>query len=130
MLTEFFTHSDSGIADNELIIGIAIWCLIGLLDPEADGSTGFIKFDSIVQNIQQNLVQSEFICNNVLVFDIDHINQEIKLFGSNVRLNDRADIVHQIRQMQRSFFDFDFSAFDPAHVEYIIDKRKQMFTGS
>lgn len=45
--------------------------LIGLLDPEADGSTGFIKFDSIVQNVQQNLVQSEFICNNVLVFDID-----------------------------------------------------------
>ena len=63
--------SDSGIADNELIIGIAIWCLIGLLDPEADGSTGFIKVDSIVQNVQQNLVQSEFICNNVLVFDID-----------------------------------------------------------
>ena len=64
MLTEFFTHSDSGIADNELIIGIAIWCLIGLLDPEADGSTGFIKFDSIVQNIQQNLVQAELVAED------------------------------------------------------------------
>ena len=57
-------------------------CAIHPITYRGDGILAtVVKFDSIVQNVQQNLVQSEFIYNNVLVFDIDHINRLEAMFG-------------------------------------------------
>ena len=62
--------------------------------------------------------------------DILRINKQFQLFGGDVRLDDGTQIVDQVRQMCLRFFDPHFSAFDLAHIQYIVDQREQMLTGN
>ena len=62
--------------------------------------------------------------------DILRINKQFQLFGGDVRLDNGAEIVDQVRQMGLRFFDPHFSAFDLAHIQYIVDQRQQMLTGN
>ena len=44
-------------------------------------------------------------------------------------MDDSPQIMNQIRQMNLCLLQSHLAAFDPAHIQHIIDKRKQMLAG-
>ena len=57
------------------------------------------------------------------------INIKLLLFRMYISLNDRSQIVQNIRQMYRCIFNPDRTTLDPAHIQHIIDQTEQMLTG-
>lgn len=114
MFLKLRLHADSGITNNELVASISGRRRFQLFYPDADDASNFVEFNTIAQNIQQHLCQSQFIRNNVFISNIHGINKKIQLSGSNIGLHNGTDIMEQIWQMQRILVDFYFTALDPA----------------
>ena len=128
-LLEFFAHPNSGILDSKFKIRCFLGCR-GFFDhAKADHSAAWCKLDCIRQDIQQDLVEAKLIRDNILMDDILRIYIQIQLFCRHIRLNDRSEIVNHIRQMYIRVFNVDLSALYPAHIQNIIDQRKQVLAG-
>lgn len=119
MFLKLRLHADSGITNNELVASISGRRRFQLFYPDADGASNFVKLNSITQNIQQHLCQSQFIRNNILISYVHCINEKIQLPGSNIGLHNGTDIMEQIWQMQRILVDFYFTALDPAPAFFL-----------
>lgn len=98
MFLELRLHADSGITNNELVASISGRRRFQLFYPDADGASNFVKLNSITQNIQQHLSQSQFIRNNILISYIHGINKKIQLPGSNIGLHNSSDVMRHIVQ--------------------------------
>ena len=63
---------------------------------------------------------------------MDHVlrvYEQIQMLGCDVRMDDRPQIVDNVRQMHLGLFDGDLAAFDAAHVEDVVDQREEMLAG-
>ena len=94
-----------------------------LLDqPEADGSPGRRKLNGIGQDVEQHLIQTKLICNDILVLHILCIDQQILLLCRDISLDNGSEVMDDIRKMDIRFLDRHLSAFDPAHIQHVIDQ--------
>ena len=98
MFLELRLHADSGITNNELVASISGRRRFQLFYPDADDASNFVEFNTITQNIQQHLSQSQFIRNNILISYIHGINKKIQLPGSNIGLHNSSDVMRHIVQ--------------------------------
>ena len=57
------------------------------------------------------------------------VDKQLHLLGRDIGLYDRPQIMDYIRQMDICFLDGHLSAFDAAHIQYVVDQRKQVLTG-
>ena len=64
---------------------------------------------------------------NQFVPDICGFDAEIKLFGPDVGGNDLPDHMDDIRQRVLFFGQGHLAGFDAAHIQDIVDQRKEMF---
>ncbi len=62
------------------------------------------------------------VAENLFVHHIHGIHEKFQLFGVDVRLQNIAESVQNIRQTAGFFFQLDLSAFNAAHIQHIIDQ--------
>ena len=85
-----------------------------------------VNFDSVAHDVEQNLIQAQLIGDNILVVHILRVDVKVKLFGADIALNDRAQVVQHIGQVDFCIVQFDRAAFDTAHIQNIVDQTEQM----
>ena len=128
MLLELLAHADACVTDNKFILCTALRSVPLLLNLQADKTADLVELHAVAQNIQQHLRQPQPVSNNMLMHNIYSIKHKIQLLRSYIRLNNRADFLQQLRQMQRLLQNSHLAAFDTAHIQHIINKRQQMLT--
>ena len=93
MFLKLRLHADSGITNNELVASISGRRRFQLFYPDADGASNFVEFNTIAQNIQQHLCQSQFIRNNILISYVHCINEKIQLLEAILGCTIGTDII-------------------------------------
>ena len=68
----------------------------------------------------------EFICNNIPMLQVAGINRQLQIFRFYICLCNQPDIIDQFLQINILLFNRKVAAFNPAHIQHIIDQRKQM----
>ena len=126
MRHKLFTHTNARIFDTEFIIGIALRRSRFFSQNHADRAPGSRILHRITQQIQQYLIQAQFIAINVLVQHIHCIDIQFKLLGMNIRLQNTPQPMENIRQAAGLLIQMDLSALNPAHIQNIIDQTEQM----
>ena len=129
LLRKFLAHSDSVILYPDFVQRAALYCLRELLQPDGNGSACGSKLDRIGQKIQQHLVQPRFIAVNILVGHIHGIHIKFQLLCVDLPADNGFQVVEHIRKTDRCFLQMNLSGFNAAHIQNIIDQRKQMVAG-
>ena len=75
------------------------------------------------------MIQSGLVAIDVLVGNVHRIHIKFQLFCVNLSAEDGFYIVQYIGQIDLGFLQLHFSAFDAAHIQDVIDKRKQVVAG-
>ncbi len=84
------------------------------------------KLDGVAYEVEQDLIQAQLIGDNILVVHILRVDIKVKLLGADIALNDRAQVVQHIGQVDFCVVQFDRAAFDTAHIQNIVDQTEQM----
>ena len=129
MLQKFRTHPDAGIPDLEIIGREALRRIALLQNAHTHDTAGPGELHGIAQKIQKHLIQPEPVAQHMFIDHIRRINIKFQLFGCDIRLHDRLQVMHDLRQGSLLFLDLHFSALDTAHVQNIIDQAQQMIAG-
>ncbi len=126
---EFVRHAHTIITDTEHIFCISGSAARFLADPDIDHSSCRSELYRITHHVQQHLVQTELICDNILMHHILCINIQILLFCNYISLHDRDQVMDNVRKMDFHFLQLHNAAFNSAHVQHIIDQAEQMLAG-
>ena len=126
---KFLAHADTGILHTNFVQPLALRRPGKLGYPDRHRASGGRKLDGIRQQIQQNLIQAGLVTEYILIGYIHDIHVKFQLLGMNLTADDGLDIMKDIRQVSFRLLQVDFTAFDSAHIQDIIDERKQMITG-
>ena len=103
---------------------------VGLFDhADAEHAAGLGKLHGVAGEIEQDLVQPQLVADDVLVDHIHGVDEELELFGAYVGLDDGFQVVEDVRKVDVLFLDLDHAAFDPAHVQNVVDQGEQVFAG-
>ena len=129
MLLELLGHADAVVLYAKFKGGVSAEGAGLFQHPDADGSAYRGKFDGIAGNIQQHLIEAQFISNNILMQDILGVDEKILLLCRNIGLDDGSQVVKHIRQMHLFFLDFHPAALNTAHIQHIVDEAQQMVAG-
>ena len=126
MRLEVLRHTDTVIfhAENKGRIPTAGRRLF--FNADIDGTARRCKLDSVAHDVEQDLIQAQLIGDNILVVHILRVDVKVKLFGADIALNDRAQVVQHIGQVDFCVVQFDRAAFDTAHIQNIVDQTEQM----
>ena len=84
-------------------------------------------FDGVGDQVEQNPIEAQFVTIHILVSDIFHFDEEFVLSRLNIRTNDVAKHMKDIRQRFHFLVQRYLSGFDAAHIQNVIDQRKEMF---
>ena len=129
MFGKLLTHTNAVVLHPDLIHSLAGRCAVKLCQPDRNGTTGGGKLDCIGQQVQHHLIQSGLITEHILVSHINDIHKQIKLFFLNLAADDGLKIVEYFRKIDFRLLQMEFSAFDPAHIQHIVDEGKQVVAG-
>ena len=129
LLYKFLAHADSGILHPNLVQFTASLEPRILFQPDRNGSASRSKLDCIGQKIQQHLVQPCLVTIDILICHIHGIHIKLQLLRMDLPADNYLQIMKYIRQTDLYFFQMDLSTLNPAHIQDIIDQRKQMVTG-
>ena len=91
-----------------------------------DGAAILRIFDGVRKHIEQHLVESQLVAHDSRITDRRHIHFEIEVLRVNIRLGDIRERPDDFGQVFCTFRKEHLARFDTAHVQNIIDKRKQM----
>ena len=99
MRLEVLRHTDTVIfhAENKGRIPTAGRRLF--FNADIDGTARRCKLDSVAYDVEQDLIQAQLIGDNILVVHILRVDVKVKLFGADIALNDRAQVVQYIGQV-------------------------------
>ncbi len=122
MLYKLGGHADPVIFDNKTVIPVSVAERRLLDDPERDRSSGRRVFDRIAHQVDEDLVQLQGIRYHIFIVDLKRINEQFQLLRLHLRLYDVDKIVHQFRDIALLFLDLYLPAFDPAHIQNIVDQ--------
>ena len=127
MLEKRGLNADAGVPYDEVIRSVARRGLLRLLHSQAESTARLIEFDPVRKQVQEYLRQTHFVGHDAFVDDVDGIDEEIELFGRHRRMHDRTHVVQQIRQLHRFLVNLDLTAFNAAHIEYVVDEGQEVF---
>ncbi len=122
MLYEFLGHTYAVILD-EKFKGAVTLTAAGLFyetDNNISASRG--ELYGIADNVQQHLVQSELVGDNILIFNILSIDVKILLLGIYHSLNHIPQVMEQCRHVYNIFIQLYTSALYAAHIQNIVNK--------
>ena len=129
VLGKLLTHTDAVVFHPDLVQALAGRCAVKLCQPNRNGTSGGGELDCIGQQVQHHLIQSGLITEHILVSHINDIHKQIKLFFLNLAADDGLKIVEYFRKIDFRLLQMEFSAFDPAHIQHIVDEGKQVVAG-
>ncbi len=121
---KLLAHADTRIFNAEFVI-----CKAGLgaffLDyPDADSPLIRI-FYGVAEEVQKQLVQAQAVAQDVFVAYV-HLYIQMQVFGADVALYNRLQIMDNFGQEAKVFFQADFSAFDMAHIQHVVNKAEHV----
>jgi len=122
-------HADAIILDAELVLSAAAHLTGKLPHPHRDCAARRGKLDGVGQQVQQNLVQPGLVAVDVLVGHVHDVHVKLQLLCKNLPADDGFQIVQHIRKVDFHLFQMDFSAFNAAHIQHIVDEGEQMVAG-
>ena len=128
-LLEFFAHADPVVLDTELKVGEPLGGRCFFDHPKADGAARRGKLDGVGQNVQKHLIEPQLVRDDVLMGHVLGVDEQLQLLGGHIGLDDRPQIVDHIRKMHLRLLDGHLAAFDPAHIQNIVDEGQQMLAG-
>ena len=126
---ELLTHTDACIVDNKAQNGIVLH-LAPLRRREGDFPALAGKFDRIIQNIDQNLLQLHGVADVVIVQNRVHNALIVNRLRGRLRITDGIDSAEKFFHGNFLVLQQHLSAFDPAHIQNIIDQRQQEAGGN
>ena len=129
LLGKFRAHAYATVLDAELILTIAVHLTGQLPHPHRDRAARRSKLDGVGQDVQQDLVQPGLVAIDILVGHIHHVHIKFQLLCVDLPADDGFQIVQHIRKVDFHFLHMDLSAFNAAHIQYIVDEGEQMVAG-
>ena len=126
VLLERRTHADAVVADMDLIVRAALRRGLLLDDAQGDRAARRGELDGVGQDVEHDLVEAHGVGDDVLVLHVDHVDEERQTLCGNARLDDVAQVVHELGQVHRARLERDLAALDAAHVEHVVDEREQV----
>ena len=126
MVYKFLAHANTCIFNIELIIGISFGRSGFLGDPHTHDAPCPGIFNSVAEQIQEHLVQSQLITIDFLIQYIYRVKIQFKLLCIDICLQDIADFMQNIRKTAWFFIQMYFAALNTAHIKDIIDQAEQM----
>ena len=86
----------------ELIVRAALRRGLLLDDAQGDRAARRGELDGVGQDVEHDLVEAHGVGDDVLVLHVDHVDKEREALGGNARLNDVAQVVHELGQVHRA----------------------------
>ena len=130
MLQKILAHTDAAIADYEIIMGMARLFGCFLANREGYHAPDGSELSGIAQNIDEHLIQTQRVENQLLVLHIDGVHIKLHALGSHLRTNHIHQIVNTLAKITFLFLNDNLAAFDAAHIQNIINEAQQMIAGA
>ena len=127
---KLLAHADAVVPAAELECGIAGFRHGFLHDPQRDRAARPRVFDGVGDQIEPHLIEAQLVAVHELVPDVHRVDEEIVLFGLDVRVHDVPERVEDVRQRLHFLVQDHLAGFDAAHVQHVVDQREEMFRGT
>ena len=95
-------------------------------DLHDDGAAVLRIFDSVRKYVEQNLIQPQFVAHDFRIANRLHVHLEGEILRIDIGLGDIRERLDNFGQIFGTFRKEHLARFNTAHVQYIVDKRKQM----
>ena len=128
MGNKFLTHTDTGIFNTEIIVCVTCRRSRLLYNPNTDNTARSRIFHSITEQIEEYLIQTQFVPINIFIQNIHCIDIQLKLLCANIRLQNIAQPMQNVGQTTLLFLQAHLPAFNTAHIQHIIDQTQQVIT--
>ena len=126
-LSELLCHAHARILHKEM--GAHVFrALRGFLLPQAQIDRPALRRElhRIAQEVQQHLIETHTVAENILRQDILDEDVEILPMGTDLGANDVADGLHAFPEGNRIRIQHHFAAFDFRHIQHIIDEPQKL----
>ena len=122
MRHELFFDANAGIIDCKGHSRLAVFDS-ALVDDHLHFSAGWSEFDSVRDDVDQHLLQLHGIADIVIFCKTGQYGLVVDAFLFCLFITDGVDPVDNL--FKRNFFplDDDLAAFNPAHIQYIVNQR-------
>ena len=125
---EFFAHSDTCINYLSPYPHIVFPVTVKLCDPYGNSSPWSCIFYRITDQIEENFLVLRLIADYVLMLDII-FHLKVNTFFLRFRLENFVNSLINISDLHIIFIQFHLTAFNPGHVQHIIDNRQKQISG-
>ena len=125
VLLKRFAHADARIRDDERIIRESFRRARLLADREAHTAAFGRELDRVAQNVEQHPIKSQLVAEHVRVRGFRFLHREMQPLLRRRRLDDGLQFRNHLRQVQRLRLDFDFAAFNAAHIQHVVNQHQQ-----
>ena len=88
-----------------------------------------IFLSNMSHDIQKKLLETEGISYQVFMLQFFHIYRKIKMTADDLRLNDALQCMKQLSQVKVLTVQRQLAAFDPGHIQHIVDQGEQVCGG-
>ena len=122
-------HADAVVLDAELILSAAADLAGKLAHPQRHRAARGGELDGVGQKVHQNLIQPGLVAIDVLIGNIYRVHIQFQLLCVKLPADDGLYVVQHVGQVDLGLVQLDLSAFDAAHIQNIIDERKQVAAG-
>ena len=129
MLEILLGHSDAVVFYRELVRRMALYAARLLDKPDDDVSAGLRELDCVSNDIEQNLVQPELVCDHVLVHHVLRIDKEVLVFCLDEALYHRAKVVQQVWDVDVCLLELYRAALYTAHIEDVVYQAQKVRAG-
>ncbi len=92
----------------------------------AYGAAGLSILDGIAQKIDQHLIEPQLITADLVIDHIHGSDGQFLILGLHVRLEDAPKPLKNLFQAAGLLFQVHLSAFDPAHVQHVVDQSQEV----
>ena len=130
VLDEFLGHADAGVFDGEHVGRVALARTRLLDEVDDDIPANRRELDGVAGDVEQDLVQTQLVDDDVLVPHILGVDEEVLLLRVDKALDHAAQVMQKVRHVHRLLVELHAAAFDAAHIQDVVDQAQQVRAGS